>query len=158
MRFPLQLSKRYFLLKIVMILSIVLSVGMIVLSIMTLCGAYTFLNMTFAQAKIQLSTACISILLMSALLSMHYHLDDKHLRIKLLFFDLLGGRIRYENILNIVYTDGLMYISYIWKGADPVIASILISPSKFDKMKDALLAKNKNIVFYEDNDETGNSK
>ena len=56
MRFPLQLSKKYFILKIVMILSIVLSVAMIVLSIITLCGAYTFLNMTFAQAKIQIAS------------------------------------------------------------------------------------------------------
>ncbi|MBR1955391.1 MAG: hypothetical protein IKA29_05670 [Clostridia bacterium] len=158
MRFPLQLSKKYFILKIVMILSIVLSIAMIVLSIITLCGAYTFLNMTFAQAKIQIATACISILMMSALLSLHYHVDDKHLRIKLLFFDLLGGRIRHENILNIVYTEGLMYISYIWKGADPVIAGILIAPSKYDKMKEALLAKNKNIVFFEDKDETGDSE
>ena len=141
-----------------MILVIVFSVAMIVLSVLTLCDVYTFLNMSYAQAKIQIATACLAILFVSALLSLHYHVDQKHLRIKLLFFDLLGGRIRYENILNIVYSEGLMYISYIWKGADPVIATILIAPSKFDSMKSALLEKNKNIVFYEDKNETGNSK
>ncbi|MBO5866777.1 MAG: hypothetical protein J6Q55_01825 [Clostridia bacterium] len=158
MAFPLQLSKRYILLKIAMIVAIILSLAMIVLSVLTLCDVYTFLNLSYAQAKIQIATSAFAILALTALVTMRYQLDDNHLRIKLLFFDLLGGRIRYQNILNIVYKQGSMYISYIWKGSDPVIAAILISPSKFDKMKDALLQKNKSIVFFEDEDETGNSK
>ena len=158
MRFSLYLSKYYKLVKALMWLLIGLSVGMIVLSVLTLCDMYTFLNMSYVGAKVNIATSCISIVAMVALLTMHYHLDEKHLRTKLLFFDLLGGRIRIENILNIVYTQDMMYISYLWKGNDPVIATILIAPSKFDKMKDALLQKNKNIVFYEDKNETGNSK
>ena len=158
MRFSLYLSKYYKLVKALMWLLIGLSVGMIVLSVLTLCDMYTFLNMSYVGAKINIATSCISIVAMVALLTIHYHLDENHLRIKLLFFDLLGGRIRIENILNIVYTQDMMYISYLWKGNDPVIATILIAPSKFDKMKDALLQKNKNIVFYEDKNETGNSK
>ena len=141
-----------------MCIFIVISLAMIVLSVLTLCDVYTFLNMTYAQAKIQIGTAVLSITIVIALLTMHYHVDDEHLRIKLMFFDILGGRIRHDKILNIVYSKGMMYISYIWKGADPVIASILITPSKFDKMKSALMERNKNIVFYEDKNETGNSE
>ena len=63
-----------------------------------------------------------------------------------------GGKIRIENILNIVYTDGKMYVSYLWKGFDPTISQIAIKPKHFDKMKDALLAKNPNIVFYNDDE------
>lgn len=158
MRFPLQLSKNYNILKVIMCVFIVISIAMLVLSILTLCDVYTFLNMTYAEAKVQIVTACLSVTILAALLSLHYHVDEKHLRIKLLFFDILGGRIRFENILNIVYSNEMMYISYIWKGKDPVIAAILIAPSKFDKMKSALLEKNKNIVFFEDKNETGNSK
>ena len=158
MKFPLRLSKNYIWLKIFMCLLLALSAVMLVLSIITLFDVYTFLNLTHAQAKVQIATSCLSITVLTALLTMHYQVDDEHLRIKLLFFDLLGGRIRLENILNIVYSNGMMYISYIWKGQDPVIAAILIAPSKFDKMKDTLTQSNPNIQFYEDKNETGNSK
>lgn len=158
MKFPLKLSKNYNLLKVIMCLFIAISLAMIVLSILTLFDVYTFLNMTYAEAKVQIVTGCFSITIVAALLSLHYHVDEKHLRIKLFFFDILGGRIRIENVLNVVYSNGMMYISYIWKGKDPVIAAILIAPTNFDKMKNALLEKNKNIVFYEDKNETGNSE
>ena len=158
MKFPLRLSKNYILLKIFMGVLLALSTALLVLSIITLFDVYTFLNLTYAQAKVQIATSCLSITVLTALLTMHYQVDDQHLRIKLLFFDILGGRIRLEKILNIVYSNGMMYISYIWKGQDPVIAAILIAPSKFDKMKDSLMQKNENIQFYEDKNETGNSK
>lgn len=158
MKFPLYLSKNYKIIKIFMWALVAVSIFLIVMSIITLCDVYTFLNLTYAQAKINIATACISTIVLVGILTIRYQLDDKHLRIKLFFFDLLGGRIRYEKILNIVYSKGMMYISYIWKGVDPVIASIMIAPSKFDKMKNELLSKNKNIVFYEDKDEISDSQ
>ncbi len=158
MKYPLYLSKDYKFIKILMWAFVAISISLIVMSIITLCDAYTFLNLTLAQAKIYLTTACISTIVLVGILTIHYQVDGEHLRIKLFFFDLLGGRIRYEKILNIVYSNGMMYISYIWKGVDPVIASIMIAPSKFDKMKDELLSKNKNIVFYEDKDEISDSQ
>ncbi len=94
--------------------------------------------------------------------TVHYKLDDTHLRLNIAFWDILGGKIRIENILNIVYTGGKMYISYIWKGYDPTISLVAISPKRFDKLKDALMAKNPRIVFYDDdkqkNDESNNEK
>lgn len=158
MKFPLYLSKNYKFIKIFMWVLVAINIFLIVMSIITLCDVYTFLNLTNAQAKINIATACITTVVSVGILTIHYQVDDEHLCIKLFFFDLLGGRIRHEKILNIVYSKGMMYISYIWKGVDPVIASIMIAPSKFGKMKDELLSKNKNIVFYEDKDEISDSQ
>ena len=45
-----------------------------------------------------------------------------------------------------------MYVSYLWKGPDPVIARIAISPKKYEQMKAILTAQNPNIEFWNDDE------
>ncbi len=144
--------------KILLVALAILSVAMCVFAVISLFDVYTFLNWTVGQAKLYLPTGLVSLIISVSLLTIHYKADDKYLRIKLLFFDILGGRIRIENILNVVYTKDKMYISYIWKGQDPVIANVMISQKKFDQLKNFLMAQNTNIVFFEDKDEISDSK
>ncbi len=136
----------------------ILSIAMLVFAVISLFEVYTFLNWSIGQAKIMIPTSIISCLIATALATMHYKVDKTHLRIKILGFDLLSGRIRIENILNIVYKEGKMYLSYLWQGNDPVIANVMIAPKNFDKLKEFLLSKNKNIIFFEEEDEISNSQ
>lgn len=76
------------------------------------------------------------------------------MRLNITFLDILGGRIRIDNILNIVIKDHKLYISYIWQGNDPVISEIMISPKQFDSFKDILIAKNNRIVYFNDDNDT----
>ena len=144
-----------------------ISIAVVVLSIVILCGVVLPLEISPAQASLLLFSSSLVAVVALLLCTIHYHLTDTHLRLKIAFFDILSGKIRIENILNIVYKvdDGekptrKMYISYLWKSGDPVIAQIAIKPKYFDKMKNALLAKNTNIVFWDEgtNGETTNSK
>ena len=82
--------------------------------------------------------------------TIHYKLTDTHLQLNLAFWDVLGGRIRIDHIVNIVKKDNKLYISFIWKGTDPVIANIAIPQKDFGKMKALLLEKNPSIVYYDD--------
>lgn len=116
-------------------------------------GVQLPVNVSPAQASVALFSTTIVMVFSLLLATIHYHVDEKHLRLKIAFFDVLGGRIAIENILNVVVKDGKLYISYIWKGSDPIIAQIAVSSKHFGSIKDELMRKNPGIVFWNDDEE-----
>ena len=128
----------------------------IVVGIMPLAGAHW--EITTGQASLLISVCSLSLIVSILLATIHYKVDKTHVRINIGFVDMLSGRIRIDNILNIVVDNGKMYISYLWKGPDPVIALIAIKPKRYDEFKEFLMSKNKNIVFYENKDEPTDSE
>ena len=94
----------------------------------------------------------VSALLSILFATIHYKVTNTHLQLKIAFWDMLGGRIEIGKILNIVIKDGKMYVSYLWKGPDPVIARIAISQKKYEQMKAILTAQNPNIEFWNDDE------
>ena len=134
----------------------VISLAGIVVGILTLTGVHW--EITTAQASLLISVCSLTLIVSILLATIHYKVDKTHVRINIGFVDMLSGRIRIDNILNIVIDNGKMYISYLWKGPDPVIALIAIRPKRYDEFKQLLMSKNKNIVFYENKDETTDSE
>lgn len=133
-----------------------LSLVGIIVGILPLTGAPW--EITTGQAWLLISVCSLALIVSTLLATIHYKIDKTHVRINIGFIDMLSGRIRIDNILNIVIDDGKMYISYLWKGPDPVIALIAINPKHYDDFKEILMSKNKNIVFYENKDETTDSE
>ena len=146
------------LIKILIWIMFAISVAVVTLSVIVLCGVVLPIEISHGQATLLLFA--FSLVTVVALLynTIYYQVTQTHLRLKIAFLDILGGRIRLENILNIVYKVETarkkpvkkMYISYVWKGADPVIAQIAIKPKKFEKLKNELMLKNPNIVFCDE--------
>lgn len=134
----------------------VISLVGIVVGILTLAGVHW--EITTGQASLLISVCSLTLIVAILLATIHYKVDKTHVRINIGFIDMLSGRIRIENILNIVIDDGKMYISYLWKGPDPVIALIAIKPKHYDEFKELLMSKNKNIVYYENKDATTDSQ
>ena len=142
--------------KILLYAFAVISIVGIVVGIMPLAGAHW--EITTGQASQLISVCSLALIVSTLLATIHYKVDKTHVRINIGFIDMLSGRIRIDNILNIVIDNGKMYISYLWKGPDPVIAQIAIRPKRFDEFKELLMSKNKNIVFYENKDESTDSE
>ena len=69
-------------------------------------------------------------------------------------FDLFLGRVRLENILNIVVFQDKLFISYLWQGQDPVISCLMIHKNEHELMKQCLQSKNHKIEYHEEEDET----
>ena len=128
----------------------------IVLGIMPLAGAH--LEITTGQSALLISVCSFTLIVSVLLATIHYKVDNTHVRINIGFIDMLSGRIRIDNILNIVIDNGKMYISYLWKGPDPVIAQVAIKPKYYDQFKELLMSKNKRIVFYENKNGTTDSE
>lgn len=141
--------------KILLWVIFAISVVSVVFAVLAVCNVPNVFQLSRANGIVLLSSMPVIAVFSACVATVHYKLDSTHLRLKIAFWDILGGKIRTENILNIVYTDGKMYVSYLWKGFDPTISQIAIKPKHFDKMKDALLAKNPNIVFYNDKSNEG---
>ena len=142
--------------KIILWIMAVLSLVGIILAIIVFCGVPT--EITYAQATLLISVCPVSAIIALLLVTMHYAIDDSNLRLYVGFFDVFSGKVSLDKILNVVIQENKLYISYLSVGADPIIARIAISPKKYTAFKDALLTKNKNIIYYEENDETGDSK
>ena len=126
------------------------------LGIAVLAGARV--EITTGQATLLISVCSLTLLIAILFATIYYKVDDTFIHLNIGFIDMSGNRIRIDRILNIVVDHDKMYISYLWKGPDPVIARIAISPKRFDAMKDLLMSKNKNIVFSEYKDETSDSE
>ena len=143
-----------------------LRVGFIVMAVVSLVGlvfgiavlAGAHVELTTGQATLLISVCSLTLLISILFATIHYKVDDTFVHLNVAFIDMLGNRIRIDKILNIVINGDKMYISYLWKGSDPVIALVAISQKKFGVMKDLLMSKNKNIVFSEVNDETSDSQ
>lgn len=121
------------------------------------CGALVMFGVNVAgifvgQARVLVGFCPVSVLLSILFATIHYKVTNTHLQLKIAFWDMLGGRIEIGKILNIVIKDGKMYVSYLWKGLDPVIARIAISPKKYEQMKAILTAQNPNIEFCNDDE------
>lgn len=138
--------------KILLWVIFAIAVASTIFAVLAVCDIHTYFDISPANGVVLLSAMPIIAIFTACVATVQYTLDDTHLRLKIAFWDILGGKIRIENIVNIVYTDKKMYISYIWKGYDPTISQIAINPKRFDRLRDALIAKNKRIVFYNDNE------
>lgn len=134
----------------------VISLAGLIVGILVFAGVP--LQVTFPQATILVSVCSLTLVVTALFLTIHYKVDDEHVRLNIAFVDMLSGRIRVDKILNVVLDKGKLYISYLWRGADPVIALISISPKRYEKFKDLLIKRNPNIVFYESKDETTDSE
>lgn len=86
--------------------------------------------------------------------TIHYKVTDTHLQLKMAFWDILGGRIRIENIVSLVKKDNNLYVSFIWKGPDPVIARIAVRQQDYDRVKALLTDKNPAIFYYDEDKQT----
>ena len=109
------------------------------------CGALVMFGVNVAgifvgQARVLVGFCPVSALLSILFATIHYKVTNTHLQLKIAFWDMLGGK------------DGKMYVSYLWKGPDPVIARIAISPKKYQQMKTILTAQNPNIEFWNDDE------
>ena len=153
MRFLANFSPK---LRIGFIVMACVSLAALALGIAVLAGAH--LEITTGQATLLISVCSFTLVVATLFATVHYKVDDNFIHINLAFIDMCGNRIRIDNILNIVIDGDKMYISYLWKGPDPVIALIAINPKRFNEMKDLLMSKNKNIVFSEKKNETSDSQ
>lgn len=124
----------------------------LVVGIIVFAGAVRW-EITTGQATLLISVCSLTLIVSILFATIHYKVDATHVRLNIAFIDMLSGRIRIDKILNIVIDDGKMYISYLWKGPDPVIALIAIRPQRYNDFKDLLMSRNKNIVFCEKKDD-----
>lgn len=123
-----------------------------VVGTLVLCGVRVF-SVTTAQANLLMYFCPVCTVVAAVFASIHYKVTDTHLQLKIAFWDMLGGRIEIGRILNIVKKDGNLYISYLWKGPDPVIARVAISPKKYDAFKALLTSKNAYIEFFDEDEQ-----
>lgn len=112
------------------------------------------LNITKEQAGILLGFCPFAAIFATAFATIHYKVTNTNLQLKIAFIDLFSGKVSLERILNIVQTDGKLYISYITDGYDPIITHIAIPQKDFATFKAVLTDKNKNIVFYNQDEDT----
>ena len=141
--------------KIILYVMAIISLIGTVVGILVVAGVQIELSQNRAILLLSICPLCSIIALLFA--TLHYKVEKNFLRLNLGFIDVLGGRIRIDKILNIVIDDKMMYISYLHKdGADPIIAAIVINPKRYHEMKDLLISRNPNIVFYEEKDEFAN--
>lgn len=153
MRFLANFSPR---LRIAFIVMAVISLVGLALGIAVLAGAHV--ELTTGQATLLISVCSLTLVVSILFATIHYKVDDTFVHLNIAFVDMCGNRISIDKILNIVIDQNKMYISYLWKGPDPVIALIAINKKRFGEMKDLLMSKNKNIVFSEYKDETTDSQ
>lgn len=127
---------------------IIFAISVIGLVVGILIFAGVHIEATTGQATLLVSACSLTLAVSLLFLTIHYKVDKDYLHLNIAFIDMLGNRIRIDKILNIVIDNDKLYISYLWKGPDPVIALVSIRPQKFDEFKDLLLSRNGNIVFY----------
>ncbi len=127
---------------------IIFAISVIGLVVGILIFAGVHIEATTGQATLLVSACSLTLAVSLLFLTIHYKVDKDYLHLNIAFIDMLGNRIRIDKILNIVIDNDKLYISYLWKGPDPVIALVSIRPQKFDEFKDLLLSLNGNIVFY----------
>ena len=140
------------------ILYIMATVSFVGLIIGILVFASVPIEISIPQATLLVSICPLCIIVSLLFSTIHYKVTATHLRLYIGFIDILNGRIRIDKILNIVIENNCMYISYLYQGVDPIIAAIIINPKRHNELKELLMAKNPNIVFYEDKNESDNSK
>ena len=123
------------------------------IAIAVLFGAVVF-NITPGQATLWVGVCPILAIVSFCLGTIHYKVENTHLRLYVGPFDLFLGRVRLENILNIVVFQDKLFISYLWQGQDPVISCLMIHKNEHELMKQCLQSKNHKIEYHEEEDET----
>ena len=108
--------------KISLWLMFAISLIVVIFAVLIISGVTIPLNITPGQATVALFFFSITTLVSLTFATIHYRFTDTHVRLNLLFLDILGGRIAIRNILNMVKKDNKLYISFLWTGEDPVIA------------------------------------
>lgn len=136
--------------KISLWLMFAISLIVVIFAVLIISGVIIPLNITPGQATVALFFFSITTLVSLTFATIHYRFTDTHVRLNLLFLDILGGRIAIRNILNMVKKDNKLYISFLWTGEDPVIAEIAVHPKHFDKVRILLLSKNARIVYFDE--------
>ena len=129
----------------------------VILGILALVGVH--IEITHAQGILLVSVFSLTLTVSLLFATIHYKVDETYVHLNIAFVDMLSNRIRIDKILNIVIENGVFYISYLWKGPDPVIAALSISPKRYDDMKTLLMSRNPNIIYFKDKkDETSDSE
>lgn len=134
-----------------------INLASVIIAILVLCDVH-IANVTYGQATALLSVCPITTVISFLLATIHYKVDDKHVKIIFGFVDILSGKIQIEKILNVVISDNKLYVSYLWKGQDPIISLISISPKKYDGFVKLLQSLNKNIIYYNENENIDSNK
>jgi len=142
--------------KVLLYIMAAISLAGLVIGILVFAKVPIELTTGQATALVSICPLCLIVALPFA--TLHYKVDSTHLRLYIGFIDILSGHVRIDKILNIVIDDGHMYISYLYKGMDPIIAAIMISPKRYNDMKELLISKNPNIQFFENKNEPDNSQ
>ena len=142
--------------KVLLYIMAVLSLVGIIIGILVF--AKVPIELSNGQATILVSFCPVCLIVSLLFATLHYTVTPTHLRLYVGFIDVLGGKVSIDKILNIVMQDGNMYISYLHEGMDPIIAAIVINPKRYKDMKNLLMARNPNIRFFEDKNETDNSQ
>lgn len=148
----------YFTPIIKVILYIVAAISLVGMIVGILYFAKVPLELTITQGTLLVSVCPLCLITSLLFATLHYTVTATHLRLYVGIVDILDGHIRLDKILNVVFDNGKMYISYLYKGVDPIIAAIVINPKRHVEMKDLLMARNPNIQFFENKDETDNSQ
>lgn len=116
------------------------------------------IELSTGQASLLVSVCPMCLVITLVFATIHYTVTSTHLRLYVGFVDIFGGKVRLDKILNIVFDNNRMYISYLHEGTDPIISAIVINPKRYVEMKDLLISKNPNIQFYENKNESDNSQ
>lgn len=138
------------------VMAVISFIGLIV-GILLIANVH-ILDMTIGQGRLLVGVCPVCVVIALLFATLHYKVDATHVRLYMAFFDVLRGRIRIDKILNIVIDGKVMYISYLHEGMDPIIAALVISPKRFNEMKELLMSKNPNIQFFENKNDTDNSQ
>lgn len=131
-----------------------ISVVALAIGIAAAAGAVLPLNINPAQGTLLIFSSSLAAVLTLALATIHYRITDTHIRLNVFFVDVLSGRIRLDNVLNVVKKQDKLYISYLWKGEDPVIAQIAVKPKYFDKIKNAITSANPKVRYYDETEDS----
>ncbi len=143
--------------KILLYIIAVILLGGTIVGILFFCKVPIDLTINQATLLVSVCPLCAIVDLLFA--TLHYKVDSKCLRLYVGFIDIFGGKVGIDKILNIVFDNGKMYISYLsGKGMDPIISAIVINPKRYIEMKDLLISKNPKIVFYDAQNDTSVSK
>lgn len=120
----------------------------------TLSRLFNLFGLKPSSLWLEYTTLVLSVLLvvfMIAALNVSYKADARKIRLSILFFDVLGGKILTQNVRQLVLdkkTNRLFILSKR-ESEEPVVTHINISPEGFGAFSDCLKELNKNIIYTE---------
>lgn len=120
----------------------------------TLSRLFNLFGLKPSSLWLEYTTLVLSVLLvvfMIAALNVSYAADASKIRLRILFFDVLGGKILTQNVRQIVLDkkSNRLFILSKRESEQPVVTQINISPESFGAFSDRLKELNKNIIYTE---------